>query len=361
MKLSLRFNSILLFSAVLLSCNSSSSNQNEEKNEKGAAIVLTEQRADQKVDVTIDGKPFTTFCYSDTLMKQILYPIYTSGGNFVTRGWPISPRSGEHTDHPHQRGMWLNYGDVNGYDFWGNSYEIPADVRATKKGKIKHIEIESLNSGNGEGTLVTHESWVSPYGTALLNEKTTYHFIAKDDTRIIDRITTLTANDSTVTFKDTKEGMFAIRYNKDLHLPSKKAMTFVDAMGNETIITPDSKITTGNYLSSEGVTGEAVWSTKARWMNLYGTIENENVSIVICDHPKNFDYPTYWHARGYGLFSANPLGAHDFTDGKLNSNLSLSKGESITFRYRVIISSASPITEDQINNYAEDFANKYNE
>lgn len=322
-------------------------------------VKLINQKAAQRVDVMIDGKLFTSYCYSDTLMKQILYPVFTPGGNFLTRGWPIKPRPGEHTDHPHQRGMWLNYGDVNGYDFWGNSYAIPQNIRETEKGRIKHVNIERITSGNGEGVLVTNESWVSPYGHQLLSEKTTYHFIADGNTRIIDRITTLTAPDSSVLFKDTKEGMFAIRYNRQLHLPSNKPETFTDALGNKTTVTPDSKEATGNYLSSEGVTGENVWSTRARWMDLYGQIEGENVSLVICDHPKNFDYPTYWHARGYGLFSANPFGAKDFTDGKLTIDYTLPKGQSLTFRYRVIINSGSHLSKNQINAFAQDFATKY--
>jgi len=354
---------LFLFSHPFISCNNSASDQSEEKQEtsSGPKVELTDLPAEQKVDIVIDGKPFTSYCYSDTLMKQILYPVYTTGGNFVTRGWPIQPRPGEHTDHPHQRGMWLNYGDINGYDFWGNSYAIPSDVRATKKGRIKHVSIESIQSGAGQGTLVTNESWQSPYGNQLLAEKTTYHFFADGNNRILDRITTLTATDSAVLFKDTKEGMFAIRYNKDLHLPSDKPETFIDAMGNKTTVTPDSSNATGNYLSSEGVTGEAVWGTKAKWMDLYGSIEGELVSLVICDHPKNFDYPTYWHARGYGLFSANPFGAHDFTDGKVTSDFSLAKGASVTIRYRVILSSGSQLTKEQINDYAQDFANKYND
>lgn len=325
----------------------------------GPKITLTDQKDSQQVEVTIDGKPFTAYCYSDTLLKQILYPIYTAGGHFLTRGWPITSRSGEHTDHPHQRGLWLNYGDVNGYDFWGNSYAIPEEIRKTQKGTIKHVKIEKISSGSGEGTLVTNESWQSPYGNQLLAEKTAYHFLTDGNTRIIDRITTLTATDSAVTFKDTKEGMFAIRYNRQLHLPSDKPETFTDALGNETTVAPDSKDATGNYLSSEGVTGEDVWSTRARWMDLYGSIEGEEVSLVICDHPRNFDYPTYWHARGYGLFSANPFGAHDFTNGKLSIDYTLPKGQSITFRYRVIISSGNHLTPDQISRYADDFGRKY--
>jgi hypothetical protein len=345
------------------SCTSSSSDRADSAQDSvgssGTSVELTDNKDAQQVDVLVDGKPFTSYCYSDTLLKQILYPIYTAGGHFLTRGWPIKARAGEHTDHPHQRGMWLNYGDVNGYDFWGNSYAIPEQVRKTQKGTIKHVKIEKIASGNGEGTLVTDESWVSPYGNELLAEKTTYHFLTDQGTRIIDRITTLTAIDSAVTFGDTKEGMFAIRYNRHLHIPSNKPETFVDAEGNKTTVTPDSKDATGNYVSSEGITGDSVWSTRARWMDLYGNIEGEDVSLVICDHPRNFDYPTYWHARGYGLFSANPFGARDFTGGKLTLDYTLPRGQSLTFRYRVIISPTAHLTPDRINRYASDFAEKY--
>ena len=48
------------------------------------------------------------------------------------------------------------------------------------------------------------------------------------------------------------------------------------------------------------------------------------------DHPKNPGYPTYWHARGYGLFAANPLGQKAFSNGKETLNLTLEPGQSAT-------------------------------
>jgi len=348
---------IILFS--FLSSATIMGQVNSGGNSNGFKVKLIDRKADQKVDVMIGGKLFTSYCYADSLLKQILYPIFTAGENPVTRGWPIMPRPGESTDHPHQRGMWLNYGNVNGYDFWGNSYAIAPEVRKVHDGRIKHIKIEKLSSGSGEGTIVTGESWISPFGNQLLAEKTTYHFIADGSTRIIDRITTLTATDSAVTFKDTKEGMFGIRYNEQLKLPIKKSESFVDASGDTTTITASSKETTGDYRSSEGITGDSVWSIRAKWLNLFGSINGEEVSLVICDHPKNFDYPTYWHARGYGLFAANPFGAHDFTNGKLTIDYTLPKGQSLTFRYRVIVSSGKHLTDEEINDLVKDFDKKY--
>jgi hypothetical protein len=51
-------------------------------------------------------------------------------------------------------------------------------------------------------------------------------------------------------------------------------------------------------------------------MNLSGRINDENISLVILDHPNNVGYPTYWHARGYGLYAANPLGQKALSEGK---------------------------------------------
>ena len=155
-------------------------------------------------------------------------------------------------------------------------------------------------------------------------------------------------------------GMFAIRVARQLELPSKDDVPLLDATGKAGREKAMENIgVTGNYASSEGVTGEAVWGTRARWMDLYGTIGAEKISVVICDHPENPSYPTYWHARGYGLFSANPLGGSDFTKGKEIVNFSIPAGKSATFRYRTVISSGVYLNVKEINDLADEFAGRY--
>ncbi|MEI7422309.1 MAG: PmoA family protein [Prolixibacteraceae bacterium] len=324
-------------------------------NGKSARVEFVNKEADRKVDVMIDGKLFTSYCWPKNVYKPVLYPVFTSTGTEITRGFPLKPREGERSDHNHHVGIWLNYGSVNGLDFWGNiGKKNPVD------GEIKHIKVEKLSGGSGEGFMITDESWIDPAGKELLSEKTEYHFIANGSTRIIDRITTLTATVNTVIFKDTKEGMFGIRVARQLELPSKENAALLDAQGQPSKVKASSNEgVTGNYRSSEGVTGEAVWSTRAKWMDLFGSIGNEKISIVVCDHPKNQSYPTYWHARGYGLFAANPLGAKDFTQGKEELNFSIPAGKSTTFRYRVIVSSGTHLTDTEINAFTGDFAKKY--
>jgi len=350
--------SILLLSAViLLSCGTRSTKQDQKV--KGLNISFVSNEADKKIDVMVDGKLFTTYRWPDNVCKPVLYPVLTSNGTTITRGFPIAPRPGERSDHPHQIGMWLTYGNVDGLDFWGNGSK-GLGTRNANGGVIKHLKVDNLSGGNCEGSMITSESWVDTTGIELLSEKTEYHFIAEGTIRIIDRITTLTASGKDVSMPDTKEGMFGIRVARQLELPSKEDVALTDAQGNVTKVKAmTNEGDSGNYLSSEGVTGDAVWGARAKWMDLYGSIGDEKISLVICDHPKNQSYPTYWHSRGYGLFAANPLGVKDFTQGKEELNFSIPAGKSITFRYRVIITSGAHLTDSEINAYADDFAKKY--
>jgi hypothetical protein len=225
---------------------------------------------------------------------------------------------------------------VNGVDFWNNSEALPPEQRA-KMGTIRHEKIVSASSGY-PGRLITTASWIMPDGGTALAEKTRWTFRAMGDVRIIDRETTLTANDRKVTFTDNKEGTLGLRVARALEEPSDKPEVFTDANGNPTTVAAlDNTGVNGLYTSSEGITGGKVWGTRARWMALSGKVGDEEVVLLILDHPGNPDYPTHWHARGYGLFAANPLGARVLSEGRDHLDLTLDKGESASFRYRLMI------------------------
>lgn len=341
---------ILPFLLLLIGCKSGSGDQN-------TVVRLAANQQERKIDVIIDDKLFTSFRWPENVYKPVLYPVYTAGGAEITRGFPLKPRLGEQTDHLHQVGIWFNYGNVNGLDFWGNGHR---GVKEPTGGEIRHDRIDRMRSTDGEGIIEAAASWLRPDGTVLLAEKTTYHFSASGTNRIIDRITTLTAQDSAVLFKDTKEGMFGIRVTRELELPSKTGVILINSTGTPSAVKDTLNAgVSGNYLSSEGIHGDAVWGTRARWMDLYGTVDGEKVSLVVCDHPKNPGYPTYWHARGYGLFSANPLGWKDFTQGKEELNFTIEPKKSATFRYRVIVSSGEHLTTEEIDILADEFAKKF--
>jgi hypothetical protein len=292
------------------------------------------------VVITAGGQPFTEFIYPDTLEKPVLYPIYAPDGLVVTRGFPLQPRPGEPTDHPHHIGLWFTYENVNGLDFWNNSFAIPAD-RKHLYGWIRTDSIlvaqNSSAANDHKGILEYSANWTDQQSNILLKEATTLLFSAAGRERIIDRTTILYARQD-INFPDAKDGLLGLRVARELQLPANKAGRYTDNKGNTTTVAAaaDSAIN-GNYLTGKGKQGDSAWATRADWCLLYGKKNIDTISIVIIDHPSNPGYPTYWHARGYGLFAANPLGQKVFSNGRQSLNFSLKKGESVTFRYRIVI------------------------
>lgn len=352
--------STLLLTGLLMACNNgqkkSSLAESEENTKEEMRVELVRNDEDKRVDVLIDGKPFTSYIYPETIEKPVLYPVRTAQGTLVTRGFPLDSRPGERIDHPHHVGLWLNYGDVNGLDFWNNSDAIPADKKENY-GSILHKGINRISSGNDVGELEVMMEWVGPDGKVLLEENTTFGFSGTDDKRIIDRTTTLTALDKDVSMKDNKEGMIGIRVARELEHPSDKPEKFTDASGNPTDVPVlNNEGVTGMYTSSEGLKGDDVWGTRAKWMNLSGKIGEEHISLAILDHPDNVGYPTYWHARGYGLYAANPLGQEAMSEGKETLNFVLPAGESVTFKHRIIIYSGKEVGAQQVGEDFERFS-----
>jgi hypothetical protein len=117
----------------------------------------------------------------------------------------------------------------------------------------------------------------------------------------------------------------------------------------------DTRDATGEYLTSEGVKGEAAWGTRGRWCSLTGHTGSHTVTVAIFDSPKNPGYPTYWHARGYGLFAANPLGRSIFDVKLPQFNFTLEKNQMASFSYRVIVYSGDA-SVDELDREADRFA-----
>jgi len=323
---------------------------------KGVQVIA--DKSHRRVDITVDGKPFTSYIWPTSLKKPVLYPLVDDEGVTVTRGYPLEPRPDERVDHPHHAGLWFNYGNVNGFDFWNNSDAIKPEDRS-KMGTVVHAKIVSAKSGLNRGELVVESTWITGENKPLLQQTTRYVFRRRAHARVIDQIVTIEALDRAV-FKDDKEGVLGMRVARWLESPEEKGGTFMDANGRPTQVSAapaGPNPATGVYLTSEGVKGTAAWATRGRWCALTGKTGDHAVTIAIFDYPKNPGYPTYWHARGYGLFAANPLGRSIFDSKQTPFNYTLEKGQSATFRYRVALFSSS-ITPAELDREAEAFASE---
>ena len=323
----------------------------------GKGIQVIPDEAHRRVDVTIDGAAFTSYIWPTSLKKPVLYPLITDNGITVTRGYPLEPRPGERVDHPHHAGMWFNYGNVNGFDFWNNSDAIKPEDR-TKMGTIVEGKIVSTKSGADRGELTVTSTWVTGQGKDLLEETTRYVFLRKKGMRAIDQITSLKALDKAV-FNDDKEGLLGMRVAHWLESPDEKGGLFMDAQGRPTKVdSTDTTGATGVYQTSEGVKGGAVWGTRGQWCALTGNTEGRTVTLAILDEKRNPGFPTYWHARGYGLFAANPLGRSIFDPKQPAFNFTLEKGQTATFRYRTILFSHAAGPEE-LNREEDAFEAEY--
>ena len=261
-----------------------------------------------KIDILVGGNLFTTYRYGSELTKPILYPVKSPSGIVLTRGFPFEKIPGESNDHPHHTGIFFTYDKVNHDGFWNNTTSPP---------QIKHIKTTKME--NGQLSTISH--WVGKSGKQLLEEKRDMVFSAEANQYAIDFNIALTAQDEKIVFGDTKEGMFAIRVADWLR----------EDKG------------TGKYLDSDGNIGEPnIWGKKATWVRLEGQKDGKTIGIAIFNHPASANYPTYWMARGYGLFSANPLGQLDFLKGTNVENpqplnFTLYPGQSALFKFRMII------------------------
>jgi hypothetical protein len=356
--------SVLIILFCLTACKSGPKSKTEQL-EKGVnkGVVVVHSEAERKVEVFIDGELFTSYMYPEEMEKPFLYPVFTASGTVITRGFPIEPREGERVDHPHHVGVWFNYGDVNGFDFWNNSFAIPEEDKI-HYGKIVHREVLEATSKEDIGIIEVTMDWMVQHdallpAVALLKEETRYEFSGEEHTRTIDRITTLTAVSEDVVFKDNKEGLFAIRVDRAFEYPANEPQVFTDAEGNPSEVKVlDNEGVNGHYRNSHGTEDLDVWGKRADWVGLSATKGEEEITIAIFDHPENPGYPACWHARGYGLFAVNNLGLKVFSEGKEELNLSLKKGESATFRHRLYITSGYRAGDDELNKQFETFSSE---
>jgi hypothetical protein len=276
-----------------------------------AQVRFTKDAA--RIDVVIDGRPFTTLYFGDDTNKPYLWPLRSAGGKIVTRRWPMEQNTGESHDHIHHRGVTFSVDEVNGVKFWGNDPSFAA--RDTAIGKIA-VKLTASEDGDKSGKLRTTFHWTAPDGKVLLHEYRVMTFYSGSQLRIVDfDITLEAAGGQKVVFGDTKEGAFAIRLADSL---SEKGG--------------------GQMVNAEGKRGMSeVWGHRSKWVDYTGTVDGEKLGVAIFDASSNPRHPMYWHARDYGLFALNPFGQHAFDPAQPESHWTLDGGQSLHFRWRVVI------------------------
>jgi len=281
----------------------------------GGGVEL--KRSGDHIEILLGGRNFTAYYFNATGAKPYLFPLRSAEGTVVTRSFPmVTNIPGEDRDEPHQRAMYFAHGDVNGYDFWGETeFSKWSRHSVSTFGRTVFRKLDEMQSGPESGSLRAAFDLITQQGKVIAEEAQAYIFRGDERSRTIDCEFTIHASRGPISMGDTKEGMFAIRVVKALNSPP------------------------GHMVNSNEAVGEkGIWGRQADWVDYYGRVDGEDVGVAILDHPQNFRHPSYWHARAYGLLAANPFGIKKFTHGRdQDGSYTIPTDGSLTFRYRVLI------------------------
>lgn len=255
------------------------------------ADVAIRELAD-RIRVEIDGALFTEWRHRDWV-APFLYPVVGPTGENLTRHFPMQPGvAGEEQDHPHHRSIRFSHSDVNGFNFWW----APAKDKFGRTATVKLEQVEKLSSGK-TGELILWNQWLGD-GKLVLRERVRLAFTPLPNRQLLlDYDTELHAPaDAPVVFGDKRDGGLLVRVAGTMKVESEKGERGLGAIVN-----------------SRGDTNAAAWGKRAEWTDYSGPdARGQTVGIALFDHPANLRFPTHWHARTYGLLTANRFGSDHF-------------------------------------------------
>jgi len=282
-----------------------------------AADRVTFIEKEDQIEVWVDGALFTAWRHKDWL-GGYLYPVTGPDGKNITRNYPmVKDFPNEQQDHPHHRSIRFSHRDVNGYSYWSPDHQIQG-----RTASVRFAGVKEMVPGD-QGKLVFANEWLAD-GKVLLDETVTMVFHPLPQKQMLmDYDEKLTPRDQNVTFRDQKDGGMMIRV--------AESMKAYDAK--------EKKKGNGVITNSLGDIDDAAWGKRAEWCDYSGPgLSGQTVGIAIFDHPSNLRFPTHWHARTYGLLTANRFGKGSFeakNGAKMgDGDYTIEKGKTLELRHR---------------------------
>jgi hypothetical protein len=286
-----------------------------------AEVKLT--KLTDRVRVEVEGRLFTEYVFGDGASRPYCYPILSADGTALTRDFPMKDTPGEETDHPWHRSITFTHAFVNGVDFWN---EGSGDAARSPKAKGR-----------------SRNRWTAPDGRLICTDERTLRFHAATAGRFIDfQITLQAPAGEPLVLGDNKDGTMGFRVAQWMTMPHKYKGQPV--------------ATEGHQLTSTGLRDAEVWGKRADWCSYYAARNGKTYGVTIFDHPQNLRHPTWWMARDYGLFAANPFGQHDFEGLKDQPHIgdyTIPAGGTLTMRYRFYFHEGDPAAAQVAAHYAD--------
>ena len=282
-----------------------------------AADFIVELTATGGAIVKVDGKLFAEYVV-DQANKPYLWPIVGPTGKEMTRSYPMKDVPGEKQDHPHHRGLNFGHESIAGYDTWAELATFGKNPKTSERvqhlGAIKHKSFSKIDGG-ATAVLTALSDYVDAAGKVTSTEERTLTFRVEGDTRIIDVDIDLIASEGDIVVDDKKDAGLSIRVPHSMSVDAKEG---------------------GQIINANGDKDADAWGKRATWCDFHGPVEGEHLGIAMLNHPASFRHPTPWHARTYGLFTANAFGLSSLKVQAESGEMTLKQDERIKLRHGFI-------------------------
>ena len=259
-----------------------------------SAAKITAMRVGSKINVTIDGKYFTSYIFSEDEKYPFFYPVNgpISGGSVTSMRNAI---------WPHHSSLFFGCDQVNGGNWWQEGLE---------RGRIISVNAEIIKQG-GDTLIITDECiWSRPGAISPIKDTRKFIITAPSDSiKHIDAIIIMEML-TDVHIKKTNHSLFSARMAVDLSVQEG-----------------------GTMINAEGALGEKdTFGKNSPWIDCYGKRGTAVEGLAIMQHPSNPWYPSPWFTRDYGFMSPTPMYWPEN-----GTETVMKKGTVLTLRYRVIV------------------------
>jgi hypothetical protein len=265
-----------------------------------SAARITVVRVGSKINVTINGKYFTSYIFSEDEKYPFFYPVNgpASGGSVT------SMRNGE---YPHHSSLFFGCDLVNGGNYWQEGLE---------RGRIISVNPEIIKQG-GDTAIITDECiWSRPGALSPVMDTRKYIITMPSPTAIQIDVEIKMEMLLDVHIKKTNHSLFSARMAADLSVKNG-----------------------GTMINAEGAKSEAnTFGKNSAWIDFYGKRGSDTEGLAIMQHPSNPWYPSPWFTRDYGFMSPTPMYWPEKGDETF-----MPKGTVLKLRYRVIVHSGDHI------------------
>lgn len=277
-----------------------------------AQNVVKATRMDSKIDITINGKLFTSYIISEEEKYPYFYPVNGPSNASVT--------SMRNANFPHHSSLFFGCDHVNGGNYWQEGLD---------RGQIISLRADIVES-EGDRVVVENECiWTRPGANAPIKDfrRMAISAPSKDVYQIDFDITLEMLED--VTIRKTNHSLFSGRMDPDLAV-----------------------INGGIMVNAEGEQSESgTFGKPSAWISCYGTRMGKSEGMTIMQHPSNAWYPSPWFTRDYGFFSPTPM----YWPEDSERGTFIKKGDEVRLRYRVLVHSGNH-EDNQISTLFEQYS-----